>query len=104
MSEDTKLVAQANENFYRAFESLVVKEMEKVCAKESPIQCGHPGWRVLRGWNVLMESWRRIFENTPMIRFLLTDVAIEFRVNMAWDTLFETLNRSVEGQNISAMV
>jgi len=38
MSEDTKLVAQANENFYRAFESLDVKQMEKVWAKESPIQ------------------------------------------------------------------
>ena len=104
MSEDTKLVAQANENFYRAFESLDVKQMEKVWAKESPIQCGHPGWRILRGWNVVMESWRRIFENTPMIRFLLTDVAIEIRGDMAWVTLYENLNSSVEGQNISATV
>src|SRR5436309_2963585 len=104
MSEDTKLVAQANENFYRAFESLDIKQMEKVWAKENPIQCGHPGWRILRGWNVVMESWRRIFENTPMIRFLLTDVAIEIRGNMAWVTLYENLNSSVEGQNIWGMV
>src|SRR5207244_10860044 len=102
MSEDTKLVAQANENFYRAFESLDVKQMEKVWAKESPMQRGHPAWRILRGWHVVMESWRRIFENTPMIRFLLTDVAVEIRGNTASLTRYANPNRSGAAPNIAA--
>ena len=79
-------VARANENFYRAFESLDIKEMEKVWAKDCEIQCGHPGWRILRGWEPVMESWRRIFENTPSMRFMLTDVSIDVRGGFAWVT------------------
>jgi ketosteroid isomerase-like protein len=51
-----------------------------------------------------MESWRRIFENTPAIRFLLTHVSIEIRGSLAWVTLYENLHSSVEGQSISATV
>ena len=104
MTEDEKQVFKANESFYRAFESLNIKEMEKVWAKETHIQCGHPGWRILRGWDPVMESWRRIFENTPSIRFTLTDVSIEIRGSLAWVTLYENLNSSLEGQAVSATI
>jgi ketosteroid isomerase-like protein len=104
MGEDEKEVAKANETFYRAFESLDINEMEKVWAKGAQIQCGHPGWRVLRGWGAVMESWRRIFENTPAIRFMLTDVSIQVRGNLAWVTLYENINSSVEGQAVSVTV
>ena len=104
MTEDEKEVIKANERFYAAFECLDTKQMEKVWARETEIQCGHPGWRILRGWNPVMESWRRIFENTPSIRFMLTDVAVEIRDNLAWVTLYENLNSSLEGQNVSATI
>ena len=104
MGEEEKQVFKANESFYRAFESLDIKEMEKVWAKEAQIQCGHPGWRILRGWAPVMESWRRIFENTPSIRFTLTDVSIEIHDNLAWVTLYENLNSSLEGQAVSAVI
>jgi len=104
MTPEKQEVKEANESFYRAFESLDVKEMEKVWAAGDNIQCGHPGWRVLRGWNAVMESWRCIFENSPTIRFLLTDVSIEIRGALAWVTLYENLNSSVEGENLSAII
>ena len=104
MGEEEKQVFKANESFYRAFESLDIKEMEKVWTKEAQIQCGHPGWRILRGWAPVMESWRRIFENTPSIRFTLTDVSIEIHDNLAWVTLYENLNSSLEGQAVSAVI
>ena|SRR3989442_8407422 len=104
MSEDEKEVFKANESFYRAFESLDIKEMEKVWARETRIQCGHPGWRILRGWEAIMESWRRIFENTPSVHFTLTDVSIEIRGDSAWVTLYENLNSSVEGQDVAATI
>lgn len=104
MTQDEKEVAKANESFYSAFESLNVQQMESVWAKDADIQCGHPGWRILRGWKPVMESWQRIFENTPQIRFMLTDVAIEVRGELAWVTLYENLNSSLEGQNVAAMI
>jgi len=70
MSEDEKEVTKANERFYTAFESLDIKQMENVWANKTDIQCGHPGWRILRGRDAVLESWRRIFENTPSIRFM----------------------------------
>ncbi|HWP24512.1 MAG TPA: nuclear transport factor 2 family protein [Candidatus Binatia bacterium] len=104
MTPDEKEVAKANERFYSAFENLNIREMEAVWARDAEIQCGHPGWRILRGWKPVMESWRRIFENTPEIRFLLTDVAIHVRGDLAWVTLYENLNSVVEGQKVSATV
>ncbi len=104
MSEDKELIVQANEGFYRAFESLDPGQMEKVWARDDAIQCGHPGWQILRGWKSVMESWRRIFENTPAVRFMLTDVSVEVRGAIAWVTLYENLIGTVEGQNVSATV
>src|SRR5436190_6733824 len=104
MTDEEKEVAKANESFYSAFEGLDIKQMESVWAKDAEIQCGHPGWQILRGWLPVMESWRRIFENTPSIRFMLTDVAVQVRGKLAWVTLYENLNSSLEGQNVSATV
>jgi ketosteroid isomerase-like protein len=104
MSSEEELVAKANEAFYRAFESLNIKEMEKIWAKSAPIECGHPGWRVLRGWEAVMESWRRIFENTPAIQFMLTDVSIHIHGTLAWVTLYENLNSKMEGQAVLATI
>jgi ketosteroid isomerase-like protein len=104
MSEDKELVAAANNDFYSAFEKLDIKEMEKVWAKGVDIQCGHPGWRILRGWGPVMESWKRIFENTPAIQFMLSDVSIQINGTLAWVTLYENLNSKVEGQPVSATI
>lgn len=104
MTPEQQEVARANENFYRAFESLDIKRMESVWARDGEIQCGHPGWRILRGWRAVMESWRTIFENTPPIRFLLTDVTVEVHGEVAWVTLYENLNGSLEGQNVAATI
>jgi ketosteroid isomerase-like protein len=104
MTPEQQEVAKANESFYRAFESLDIKRMESVWDRDDAIQCGHPGWRILRGWQSVMESWRCIFEDTPAIRFNLTDVSIEICGGLAWVTLYENLNSSVEGQNVAATI
>ena len=104
MTHDEQDVANANLAFYHAFESLDIKRLESVWAKDADIQCGHPGWRILRGWGPVMESWRRILENTPSMKFTLTDVKIEVRGEIAWVTLYENLNSSIEGQNYSAAI
>lgn len=104
MTAEQQDVAAANESFYRAFESLNIGQMESVWAKDSEIQCGHPGWRILRGWGPVMQSWRRIFENTPSMKFTLTDLKIDVCGDVAWVTLYENLNSSIQGQNYSASI
>lgn len=104
MTETEQEVAKANEAFYRAFESLDIRQMEAVWSDDKDIQCGHPGWPILRGWPAIMESWRRIFENTPSMRFDLTEVSIRVEESVAWVTLYENLQSSVQGQAVSATV
>lgn len=104
MTPEQEAVAKANESFYRAFEALKIEAMENVWAKDADIQCGHPGWRILRGWGPVMESWQRIFENTPSMQFTLTDVKVEVRGELAWVTLYENLNSTIEDQNYSAAI
>lgn len=104
MNSEEEAVARINSDFYRAFESLDMGRMETVWAKDGEIQCGHPGWRILRGWTSVMESWRQIFENTPQINFRLTDLSIEVCGELAWITLYENLHSSVEGQPVAAVI
>jgi ketosteroid isomerase-like protein len=104
MSEERESVAATNERFYRAFERLDLDEMGRIWAHDDSIQCGHPGWSVLRGRRAVMESWRRIFENSPPVRIMLTDVSVEVRGVMAWVTLYEHLNSSLEGQQMAVTV
>lgn len=99
-NKDEIEVYKANENFYRAFESLDIGKMEKVWLKENYIQCFHPGWGMLRGWEAVMASWRRIFENTEEMHFILTEVRVEVRASVAWVTLYENLT-SRSGKEMS---
>ena len=105
MTPEEEDVAQANESFYRAFESLDIKKMEAVWTKDGEIQCGHPGWRILRGWEAVMESWRQIFEeHTGRSDSCSPTCRSKCAASSAWVTLYENLNSSLEGQNVAAMI
>ncbi len=88
---DQNGVYQANEDFYHAFESLNIKEMEKVWAKGAYIQCIHPGWGLLKGWDSVMASWRRIFDNTHEMHFLLSEIQIRTHESIGWLTVYENI-------------
>jgi ketosteroid isomerase-like protein len=89
--EDVQSIIAANQAFYRAFETLEIKEMEKVWLRASHIKCVHPGWSLLCGWGPIMTSWERIFDNTFSMRFTLTDVRVEVSGSLAWVVLIENL-------------
>ncbi len=97
-------VRKANEAFYRAFERLDSEIMEKIWLKESYIQCIHPGWRLLAGWEAVMESWREIFKNTQDIQFLLTEVRIRVQDSLAWVTVYENITSRVEEETSTGIV
>ncbi|MGH7770455.1 MAG: nuclear transport factor 2 family protein [Candidatus Binatia bacterium] len=104
MSSEEREVIIANKDFYLAFESFDIVKMERVWLKADTIQCFHPGWEMLRGWEAVMTSWRRIFENTDEIRFVLTETRVEVRDSLAWVTLYENLTNRIGQQSVAAVV
>ena len=97
-------VNDVNRRFYEAFESLDINRMEGIWLREDYIKCVHPGWALLSGWDAVMESWRRIFENTEQMRFTLANVEARVQGDLAWVTLYENLASRLQGQTNAAVV
>ena len=97
MTEDNA-VREANERFYRAFESLNLEAMEAAWAHEEHVQCIHPGWDVLVGWEAVRTSWETIFKNTEEIRFTLGDVRVQIVGPIAWVTCTENILSQSRGK------
>jgi SnoaL-like domain len=74
--EVSEKVNKVNGEFYRAFESLSIEKMDKLWKHNENVVCIHPGWDLFTGWLAIRESWIRIFENTEMIRFTITNIKI----------------------------
>ena len=49
------------------------------------------GWPILRGWDVVIESWRRIFSGPGRTQFILTNIEASVDGDTAWVTLEENL-------------
>jgi hypothetical protein len=45
--------------------------------------CIHPGWETFTSWTAIRESWVRIFENTKMIKFFISNIKIKAFENIA---------------------
>ena len=97
-------VNDVNRRFYEVFESLDIKRMEGIWLREDYIKCVHPGWGLLSGWDAVMDSWRRIFENTEQMSFTLTNVETRVGGELAWITLYENLNSTLQGRANDAVI
>jgi ketosteroid isomerase-like protein len=93
MSEalEAKSVREANAAFYRAFESLDIRNMDPLWAKEAYVHCIHPGWSARSGWRKVRDSWVMIFNHTRAIRFNVTDVQVYFSGALAWVVCVESI-------------
>jgi len=74
----------ANQRFYAAFESLDMAQMEAVWAHDDAVQCVHPGWSILLGWEEVRERWTRIFANTKRVRVALSGIWIRVEGSVGW--------------------
>ena len=91
-------ILAANLAFYRAFESLDLREMEKLWLREPGILCIHPGWGRLAGWGPIMASWERIFESTFDIKFDLAEPSIRTSGDLALVVVEESvIQRGYDG-------
>lgn len=88
---EVRAVREANEAFYRAFESQDVARMGEVWVRGDQVKCVHPGWKLLCGWEAVGSSWEMILKNSGEMRFTLTDVRIEVRGGLAWVVLTENI-------------
>ncbi len=91
LQEMIEEVSQANEAFYRAFESLDIKQMDEVWAKEDYVTCIHPGWSLRSGWPSVRDSWVMIFNNTFSMKFRLSDIMIQVAGDVGWVLCMENI-------------
>jgi ketosteroid isomerase-like protein len=91
-------VAEANARFYRAFEALDLAAMDAVWSHDEDVNCVHPGWPLLTGWDAVRESWRAIFANTEEMRFTIAEVRVVVHGDLAWVTCTENILSDVGGR------
>jgi ketosteroid isomerase-like protein len=80
--EDT--VREANHRFYAAFESLDIAQMEALWSHDDAVECVHPGWDLLLGWDEVRERWERIFANTKRVRVALSCEWVRVEGDVGW--------------------
>jgi len=74
-------VQRINSEFYHAFESLSIENMDRLWKHEDDnAVCIHPGWDLFTGWLAIRESWITIFRNTEMIKVVCLE-NIETSIN-----------------------
>ncbi|HTS12153.1 MAG TPA: nuclear transport factor 2 family protein [Candidatus Limnocylindrales bacterium] len=74
----------ANQRFYAAFESRDIEAMSQVWAHDDNVQCVHPGWDLLIGWDEVRERWARIFANARRVRIALSSVWVRLEGDVGW--------------------
>jgi hypothetical protein len=89
--EQETAILQANQRFYEAFEQLNLMAMSAIWLHSNRVRCIHPGWRTLRGWPDVRESWIAIFSNTEEIKFTLTEVSVNLSDRIAWVSCVENI-------------
>jgi ketosteroid isomerase-like protein len=104
LKEMIEEVSRANEAFYRAFESLDIKSMDEVWAKEDYVTCIHPGWTLRSGWAGVRDSWVMIFNNTFTMKFRLSEVMIQVAGDVAWVLCMENITNAPQGEAQEARV
>jgi len=84
-------IIKANDHFYKTFETLDIKEFEKLWAHEDYVQCIHPGWAPCSGWQKVRDSWVMIFNHTRALHFSICDIKAHVQGKIGWVTCFENL-------------
>lgn len=91
MSDGRGAVSAANAAFYAAHEARDLHAMQAVWEHSERVVCTHPGWPILRGWEAVLESWRRILDGPGRNQFIITNEVVEVVDGVAWVTCDENL-------------
>lgn len=80
-----------NQRFYDAIEASDLPAMCALWEHSERTSCVHPGWPILRGWEAVEDSWRRIFDGPGLNQFILTNQSVSIQGDLAWVVLDENL-------------
>jgi hypothetical protein len=92
-------IEDSNSRFYKAFESLSIEKMDAAWKHSDDTVCIHPGWEMFTSWTAIRESWLRIFENTKMIKFVITNIKIKAFQKIAIVVCLENIDSVIEDEN-----
>jgi len=92
-------IEDSNTRFYKAFESLSIEKMDAALKHSDDTICIHPGWEMFTSWTAIRESWLRIFENTKMIKFVITNIKIKAFQKIAIVVCLENIDSIIEDEN-----
>jgi len=69
MSEEREIAAalEANHHFYKVLADGEYRAMDRLWATTEAVLCTHPGTPTLHGRTAVMESWKAILSQPPMI-------------------------------------
>jgi len=84
-------VIAANQAFYAAHEARDLAAMRRVWEHSDRTVCVHPGWPILRTWQLIERSWANIFDGPGRNQFILTNENVAITGDLAWVTLEENL-------------
>jgi hypothetical protein len=100
VNQKYKKVLEANSDFYNAFENLSIERMEGVWKHDENTVCVHPGWDLFVGWLAIRESWITIFQNTEMIKFVITNPKIRIFEEISVVVCLENIETSISQQTV----
>ncbi len=89
-------VREANHRFYRALASLSLAEMDAIWLHEDWVECVHPGWDMLLGWEEVRASWVRIFSSTQRMQMEIHSVWVRVEGDVAWVACTEQITSTFE--------
>ena len=75
--DEREALRRANDLFYRSLETLDLDGMKQLWLHSGWVQCVHPGWDVLVGWDSVLRSFEEIFASTGWLRVTPTAVHVE---------------------------
>ncbi len=96
LSNPEQAVREANRQFYQAFAALDLERMGQIWAHEDWVECVHPGWDLLLGWEEVREGWARIFASTQRIQVEISSVWVRVEGDVAWVACTESVTSTFE--------
>ena len=100
MQADTPEIEEiktANQRFYDAFGALDIDQMERVWEPSERAMCVHPGWPALVNWELIRQSWERIFDNTTLMHFDVKYLNASVQGDCGWVTCVENISSVLQG-------
>jgi len=100
--DGTAEVRSANERFYAAIEAGDLDAMRALWVDDETSLCVHPGAVPVRGPGPIGRSWALLMAGTAYLQFVLTDVEVSLREEVATVTCTENVITAEEGGHLDS--